>query len=477
MSALPPLPGDPAAVRHLAQRLLTSAQRLAALAAVLARLRDRATWEGTAGDAFGARLHDVPPVLDAVAQRLGGAAAPLRALADAMEEAQAVIGAAVREDADAEHAYAVLEDRAFALVHTGSGEDSPELLLVRHLQRDQVEVRTLARARHTAAVERFREADRRCARALRVLSVDGIADSLTYRAVVGAGSVGHGVASLGTVATAVPWLRPVAAVGEGVGLAADTALLLAYREGDAAALAAGAALGATGAAGGVLRRGAVQGAQRSTTGVTVTRGLTAQERLRLGAVAEVRARRDDLRRRFAAAPDRGTPSALLGGPAVRPPRAPSPAGAAAVRAAVSGRVVRARALAGARADAAFRDDWRLATANGVSAQRMYTAGATLEVATRAGKGAVGVAGGAPDGTARAADGTARAPDGTARAPDATARSPDGSARAPDGTARAPDGTARAPDGTARAPDEPVRSPDPAARAPDGTARSPDGTGR
>ena len=326
MSGLPPLPGDPAAVRLLADRLTTSARRLAGLAGVLARLRDTATWEGPAGDAFGARLREATPVLDAVAQRLGGAAAPLRSLAVAMEEAQVVIGASVRDDDEAEHAYAVLEDRAFALVCAGSGEDSPDLMLVRHLQREQTEVGVVARARHAAAVERFREADRRCARALAALSVDGLADSLPYRALVGAGSVGHGLASLGIVAAAVPWLRPVAAVGEGIGLGADAGLLLAYREGDAVALAAGAALGATGAAGGVLRRGAVQGARRSATGVTVTRHLTAQERLRLGAVAEVRQRRDDLRRRFAVLPDRGTPSALLGGPPVRLPRAPAAGG-------------------------------------------------------------------------------------------------------------------------------------------------------
>ena len=76
MSGLPPLPGDPAAVRLLADRLTSSAQRLSGLAGVLARLRDGATWEGPAGEAFGARLREVRPVLDAVAQRLGGAAAP-----------------------------------------------------------------------------------------------------------------------------------------------------------------------------------------------------------------------------------------------------------------------------------------------------------------------------------------------------------------------------------------------------------------
>jgi hypothetical protein len=66
---------------------------------------------------------------------------------------------------------------------------------------------------------------------------------------------------------------------------------------------------------------------------------------------------------------------------------------AGFRSAVDARVVRARALAGARADAAFRHDWQLATANGVSAQRMYAAGATLEVATRAGERAVATADG------------------------------------------------------------------------------------
>ncbi|HSO64418.1 MAG TPA: hypothetical protein VLQ78_04870, partial [Ornithinibacter sp.] len=175
--------------------------------------------------------------------------------------------------------------------------------------------------------------------------------------------------------------------------AADATLLAGYGEGDAGALAAGVALAATGGMAGTLRRGAVAGARRTSSGVVVTRRLTAQERLRLGALAEVRQRRDDLRRRFAAVPERGTPSALLGGPSASGSRRRWPVGTggaarpgvSGARAALDARVVRARALAGARADAAFRHDWQLATANGVSAQRMYAAGATLEVATRAGE--------------------------------------------------------------------------------------------
>lgn len=399
MSGLPPLPGDPAAVRLLAERLTSSSRRLASIAGVLVRLSAGATWEGPAGDAFGRRLHEVSPVLDAVAMRLGGAAVPLRHLADAMEEAQAVVSVAVRDDDDAEHAYAVLEDRAYALVRAGSSEESPDVLVVRYLQREQAEIRALARARHGAAAERFRVADLSCARALSELAVDDLTDSLPYRAVVAASSVGHGLSTLGPAAVGVPWLRPVAATGDVLGLTADAALLVGYGEGDTDALAVGAALAATGGAAGALRSGAVAGARRTAGGVVVTRPLTAQERLRLGAVAEVRHRRDELRRRFGLEPDRGTPSPPVRGAragdttapgATTPPGATAATGGVVVRAraAIDARVLRARALAGARADAAFRHDWQLATANGPSAQRMYTAGATLEVATRVGERAV-----------------------------------------------------------------------------------------
>jgi hypothetical protein len=419
VSGLPPLPGDPGAVRLLADRLASTARRLAALASVLAGLRDGATWDGPAGDAFGARLHEVTPVLDTVALRLGGAAAPLQRLAEALEQAQHVVAAAVRDDDDAEHAYAVLEERAYALVSAGSTEDSPDLLVVRHLQRDQAEVRALARARHAAAAETFRAADRRCAHALAGLAVDAVTDSLSYRTVVGASSLGHDLSSVGAVAAAVPWLRPVAAVGDVMGLAADAALLVGYGEGDVNALAAGAALAATGGAAGALRRGAVAGARQTPTGIVVTRRLTAQERLRLGTVAEVRARRDDLRARFTVPPERGTSSSLVGGPPIRarpsvgpasspgasgppgpagrlgagsppgPQRSSVPGrGPAFLRASLDARIVRARALGSARLDAAFRADWRLATANGPTARRMYASGVTLEVATTAGERAV-----------------------------------------------------------------------------------------
>ena len=405
MNGLSPLPGHPEAVRLLADRLASTAQRLSALAAVLARLRDGATWDGPAGEAFGARLRDVGPVLDAVAVRLGGAAAPLRALAAAMEEAQAVVTAAVLDVDEAEHAYVVLEDRAAALVSAGVGESSPELLVVRHLQIEQVEAQRVARARHAAAAERFREADARCAAVLRALSVDGIADSLPYRVLAGVSSVGHDVATVGPVAAVVPELKPVVAVADGAAVAADAAMLAGYGEGDAGQLALAAGLSVAGTFGGVLRLGATGGAERRAAGVVSTARLTAQQRVALGVAKHARARRDALRATFRVPPARGTPSAWLGGPAPRSfvPTVSGPGRGLTVPAVV-GRLESGarRAAAGAnaaarrRVDRAFLDDWRMASANGPQAQRMYTAGATLEVAATA-AARTGTGAGRPEG--------------------------------------------------------------------------------
>jgi hypothetical protein len=393
VSGLPPLPGHPGAVRLLADRLASTATRLAALASVLARLRDGATWDGPAGEAFGARLREVGPVLEAVSERVGGAAPPLRSLAGVMEEAQGVVARAVLEVDEAQHAYAGLEDRAAALVAGGAGADDAGMLLRRHLQLEQVEAEQLARARHLAAAERFHEADRRCAAVLRSLSVDGLADSVPYRVLVGASTVGHDVATLAPAATVLPELAPVVSVADALAVAADATLFVAYDEGDGGALARSAALSGLGAAGGVLRAGATAGAERTAAGVVSTARLTGQQRLALGVVHEVRRRRDALRASFHVPPARGTPSALVGGPPVRAVGGGGGAGGSGLGSGLSVPAVlerartgaqraaaRARTAAVARVDKAFLDDWRLATANGPQAERMYTAGVTLETA-------------------------------------------------------------------------------------------------
>ena len=374
---LQPLPGNPDGIRLLADRLDSTARRTAAITGVLARLRGSATWVSPAGEAFGARLGEVPPVLDAVSARLGGAAGPLRSLADAIEEAQRVVEGAIRDVSDAQATYAVLEDRASALVGTGLGEDSPDVLVVRHLQREQLRVREVAQARHAAALERFREADRQCSATLRALSAGALADSGLYRLASGASTVGRDLASVGSVAAAVPQLKGVAFVGGAVGAVGDAALLVGYDEGSWSDLGTSLALTATGGAGGVLKAAGTAGARRTASGVVVTRRLTAQQRLAVGVATQARARRDAIRARFELPPDRGTPSRFLGAPARAPVTAPL------LKVTREQVVQRVRSAARAKADQAFLDGWRLASANGPQAQKMYAAGATLEVGTRA----------------------------------------------------------------------------------------------
>ncbi|MFQ6170460.1 hypothetical protein ACK8HX_02540 [Oryzobacter sp. R7] len=381
---LHPLPGNPAAVHLLARALAGTGGRLLAMAETLVRLRDDAAWQGCAGDAFGARVGEVPVVLRAVAERFVGAVAALDELAEAMGAAQAVIGPAVRDDDTAAGAYVLLEDRAAALVAAGATEDDPALLVVRHLQREQVGAQQRARDRHAAALERFRAVDARVARVVRALAEDALRDPGPYRLLARLSTGGAHVAELAPVALAAPELAPVAVAGDWVGTGADALLLLAYGEGDARALATRAALASTGGVGRVLKRGATAGAELTAAGVRTSGGLTSGQRVAAGVTASVRARREAVRTALAGVPERGTPSALLGGPPV--PRLVHPPGASVRdRAAASARDAAHRARASAE-DAVRRkvlDDWRLASANGPGARRMYVAGMTLEGASRA----------------------------------------------------------------------------------------------
>ena len=206
---------------------------------------------------------------------------------------------------------------------------------------------------------------------------------------VGVSTAGHDLASLGPLASVVPELKPVVAVADPVAVAADTGLLVAYGEGDAAPAATDAALAATGALGGVLRTGATLGARRTADGIVSTVRLTTAQRVARGAVQQARARRDALRASLRVPPARGTASSLVGGPAPRSMarggarrRVHVPAMAGQLRSGARRAVNGVNTAARQRVDRAFLDDWRLATANGPQAQRMYAAGTTLEVTTK-----------------------------------------------------------------------------------------------
>lgn len=376
---LQPLSGSPNGVRELADRLTASSRRVGDVTTVLAGLKHGATWVSSAGEAFGARLDEAPPLLDAVARRLGGAAVPLRELADVMEEVQRVVEGAIRDDSDAQDTYAVLEERAYALISAGEDEASPDVVAVRMLQREQVRIRERARARHAAAMERFRGVDARCSATVRALTQDAVTDSALYRLVAGSQTVGRNLAAVGTVATVVPHLRPVAAAGDVLTVAADTTLLVGYGEGSWSDLGTTVGVATAGNVAGALKFAGTAGATKSASGsvFTRTRRLTTQQRLAIGVTEQARAKRDAIRARFRVeADDRATPNSFIG-------VTPKPVGSSRVWKMSREQVVaRVRTTVQAKADQVFLDGWRRASANGPAAQRMYATGTALDVGVK-----------------------------------------------------------------------------------------------
>lgn len=380
---LRPIPGSPEGVLALTTSLTSGAARLSAIAAVLAGIRQHARWDGEAGRAFGARVAQAPPLLDHVVHRYAGAAAALRALAPVLEEAQAVASRAVHDHDEAERAYAVLEDRAYALLDGGEREESLVVAAVRRAQIEQMRLRQRAEADHRSAWMRFHEADRRCAAALRTVAQDAMVDSLTYRALTTTSAVGSGAAQVGLV---VPPLRPYAAVAGSVGAVADGVLLLGYGDGDVAAVAASTALAGTGVAGKVMQRGAVAGTA-TRGGAVPARTLTQQQRLREGASAVVRDKRRSLVEPFRTTPPAKVPTSFGGAGT----RAAASGGSRAARTAAAVRAApeRARAAAVRQLDKKVLDDWRTATKNGPGAQEMFVVGSTLRVTQKASAKAAG----------------------------------------------------------------------------------------
>ncbi len=371
MIALPPVPGSAPGVRAVADAVEATGRRLAAACADLVRLRDGAVWDGPAGSAFAARIGQVPGLLDRAARRHRAAAPPLRDYADVLEAEQTLAGRCVEEHAEAQHTVAVLEDRAYALVVAGRDESSPELLVVRALQREATAAMLSAEARHRGALHRLEAADRRCAAVLRALADDGLADSAVYRGLRATSRTGHGVGALAAFGRWAPSLSAAGLVGDAAGTVADAGLLVGYGEGRWSDVAAGAGLAATGFAGDSLRAGATAGAVRRPDGTVVVARLSAQERLVAGMSATARRRIAASRARFTMPPERGTASALLGGPA------PRTAGSVAERA--RGAV---RSAARARLDR-VRGELSLVSAGGASTVRMYTGGVALQAAARA----------------------------------------------------------------------------------------------
>ncbi|GGB88674.1 hypothetical protein [Knoellia flava] len=355
--ALLPLPGHPDRLRMLADALAGGAARLSAVNTVLLGLRAGVRWDSPSGHAFEAAVQGPPTVIAAVIERYAGASRALRTLADALEAAQdEVARATIAHDEAWRRHDAFMSRRGFAV-------DPVEQQDLERAMNAEIALIDDAERRHARAVELHREADRSCTRALRALARDGIEDTTAYTAVVGAGTMSKPVAMVGGMLPGR--LKLIGVAGAATGTLSEVGLLVFYDEGSwkqvgmNALVAVGTAAGSVMVAGSALGvRVAVDGGRRVFTKVA-----NPSTGSRLGAGA--RTTFDDWVRGWRV--KAGLPVA----PAqVRIPPRPLPAATS-----MTGKAVNAATRA---VDNAVLDGWRVATASGPDAQRMFVAGMTLK---------------------------------------------------------------------------------------------------
>ncbi|MDT0214739.1 hypothetical protein Q9R29_12670 [Rothia sp. ARF10] len=351
-----PLPGHPERLRMLADALAGGAARLSAVNTVLLGLRAGVRWDSPSGHAFEAAVQGPPPVIAAVIERYAGASRALRTLADALEAAQDEVTRATSAHDEAWHRHDVFMNRR------GFAVDPVEQQDLERAMNAEIAVIDDAERRHARAVEHHREADRSCTRALRALARDGIEDTTAYTAVVGAGTMSKPVAMVGGMLPGR--LKLVGVAGAATGTLSEVGLLVLWDEGSWKQVGKNALVAVGTAAGSVMVAGSALGVR-----VAVERGQRVFTKVanpstgsRLGAGA--RRTFDDWvngwRRRLG-----------LHVPPAPPRIVPRPVPPSATLGQRIGHQAQ-RAV-----DDAFLDGWRVASASGPQAQRMFVAGMTL----------------------------------------------------------------------------------------------------
>ncbi len=257
MSGLLPLPGSPDVVEGVAAALRDEAQRVASAHERLLAVRQGARWDSPAGRAFAAQVAQLPPLLDAVAQRYAGASAVLRVFAAAFREAQDECTAAItlRERG------VLRRDRFADALAAAEASTSPDELarvpVLRDLMAEGAAEVLDGERRYVAARRRFDEADQQCRRALESLGRDALTDTWEYNTLKGAAAVGDGIAATAGYVAMIPPCRPVATVvsvnAGAVGTLSHALVKLAYDEGEWAPLLEGGALSMVGFSASSLR--------------------------------------------------------------------------------------------------------------------------------------------------------------------------------------------------------------------------------
>lgn len=226
LAAWDPVPGDPQAVRGLADGYAGQAERVGMQAAAVRRLAESPTpggssagtlWTGPAAEAFRARARHLPSDLDAVAARFQRVARSLREFAPALESAQRRARAALAAAHEAQARGGVppgtpLTDPATLM----SG--APTLFVLG-------EVEQARRALDRACAERDLAAAR-CARSLAAAGHDRLRNASTWRRLLRSVSRIAGLVSTG-LGVAAFVLCPIPGVGQIVGAAALAAGLVA----------------------------------------------------------------------------------------------------------------------------------------------------------------------------------------------------------------------------------------------------------
>ena len=370
---LRPVEGDPESVRALAGALRAGATRLAQVNEVLAGIRAGASWDSPAGEVFEAAVQQSPPVVDALVDRYAGAAVALATFADALEEVQARARSAGEDHRAALADHRRLEEEA-VLHH---GDPVAAELTRRRLGEAMGRVLRAERA-HARAWEDFGTADRHLARRLRTLADDILDDPWHYSAFAAGDSAAAEAAAIPSLARRSSVLGSVGVAGAVVGTVSQVGLLVFYGEGSWKQVGVNATSATVGLGARGLRRGSLSGAGATSRLADRSRGyagepLSARQRFLIGT-------REELHRsqpRLARALDGRTPPSRMVVPLDALPPMPStkhlPLGQRA-------QVWRAQAgvLVRRRADEAFLDDWRAATAGGAVAQRMFVGGVTLQ---------------------------------------------------------------------------------------------------
>lgn len=356
---LPVLDGHPDQLRTLANALMGGASRLSAVNTVLLGLRAGASWDSDSGRLFESGVQAPPPVIAAVVERYAGAAQALRTLADELEEAQREITGAIASHREAWRRHDALMDRRGLATAPLEQQDleramTAEIIVVNDAER-----------RHAAAVQRHREADRRCARQLRALADDVLDDPTGYTWLVFSGKASRPVALVGGMLPGPAKLVGVAGVAAGA--VSEVGLLLFYDEGSWKQIGVNVLTSTVTTCGSVLVAGSGIGATAVTQGGRrlFTRTANPSTGFRIGAGA--RQTYDDwvlaTRRKLGLK----VPTTLPRVPAR--PRLPDPS----VMGKVGNLVVR-------KADEAFINSWELAMANGNGARAMFVAGITAQKA-------------------------------------------------------------------------------------------------